>query len=71
MKGMLSGLLNGGYVVEGKHNFFPSYLCSEDVFRDTMFIMYTKFYILTWQWRQKVRPSARNRNKIKIVLSRH
>jgi hypothetical protein len=71
VKGMLSGLVNGSYVVYRKYNFYPSYLCSDDVFRDTMFIMYTQFYILTWQWKQKVRRSARIRNKIKNSLSRH
>lgn len=71
VKGMLSGLVNGRYVVQRKFNFYPSYLCSDDVFRDTIFIMYTLVYILTWQWRQKVRRRARIRNKIKISLSRH
>jgi hypothetical protein len=73
VKAMLSGLVNVSYGVQRirVYNFFPSYLCCEDVFRDAMFIMYTQFYILTWQWRQKVWRSARNRNKIKITLTRH
>jgi hypothetical protein len=71
VKGMLSGLVNVSYVVRRIYIFFPSYLRSEDVFRDKMFIMYTQFYILTWQCRQKVWRSARNRNKIKITLTRH
>jgi hypothetical protein len=70
VKGMLSGLVNVSYVVQRIYNIF-SYLCSEDVFRDTVFIMYTRFCILTWQWRQKVWRSARDRNKIKIALTRH
>jgi hypothetical protein len=44
VKGMLSGLVNVRYGVQRIYNFFPSYLCSEDVFRDTVFIMYTQFF---------------------------
>jgi len=69
VKGMLSGLVNVSYVVQKIYIFL--YLCSEDVFRDALFIMFSQFCILTWQWRQKVWRTARNRNKIKIVLTRH